>query len=137
MAWDLKCDWRPADNILFAHTSCLCLGIGMVIWSAAPLIVQRAVTGMPPSIDALFVNSLVFVLGLAFIGMHVLVRRGVLWAVWTAFLLSAMMAAAGIVLTALTGLQLQNSFMLFLSGWTCLATWLGIATLTRKPASTS
>ena len=71
-------------------------------------------------------------LGVAFVGMHVLVRRGVLWAVWAAFLLSAMLAAAGLALVTVTGTQLTSSSLLLLSGCTCFATWLAIATLSRR-----
>jgi len=126
-----RIDWTPAHNVLFAQISCLCLGVGMVLWGVAPAFVQRLITHDPPSGTAILLNSLVFMLGGAFIGMHVLVRRGVRWAVWTAFSLSAFLAAAGLALTTVTGVGLSSSFLLLLSGCTCFATWLAIATLTH------
>jgi len=125
-------NWTPEHNILFAHASCLCLGIGMLLWGLAPALVERLITDRAPSLHAFLLNSLVFVLGLAFIGMHVLVRRRIRWAVWAAFLVSATLAAAGLALTTASGFQLSSSFLLLLSMCTCFATWLAIATLTRE-----
>ena len=76
----IKSDWEPAHNILFAHMACLCLGVGMLLWGIAPALVERLVTGRVPHADRLLPDSLVLMLGVAFVGMHVLVRRGVLWA---------------------------------------------------------
>jgi len=138
MAAGIRSDWEPAHSVLFAHVACLCLGVGMILWGLAPAVVAHLVTRRMPDPDALLVNSLVFMLGVAFLGMHVLVRRGVLWAAWAAFLLSALIAAAGLALLTVTGIRVTSSFLLLLSSCTCFATWLAIATLshnTRAAAS--
>ncbi len=138
MAKPSKPDCAQKDSILLAHISCLFLGVGMIFWGMAPELVQRLVTGHAPTLDTLLFNSATFSLGMAFIGMHVLLRRGVLWAAWAAFLASAVLAAGGLALITVIGIQFVSLFLLLLSGCTCFSSWLAIATLThhsRQPMS--
>jgi Mn2+/Fe2+ NRAMP family transporter len=128
----VKLDWKPDHSLLLAQTACLCLGTGIVLWGLAPAIVQRLLTGQPPSLATLLPAALALPLGGAFIGMCVLVRRRVRWATWTAFLLSALLAAIGLALTTLAGVRLTSSFVILLSAGTCLATWLALATLAQE-----
>ncbi len=127
-----KTTWQPEDSLLFAQVSCLCLGVGMLIWGLAPAIVQRLVTGHAPDWDVFFVDSVVLLLGVAFVGLQALVARAVRWAVWTAFAISAMLAAAGLALTTIVGMRLTSSFLVLLSGWNAFACWLAIGALARK-----
>ena len=128
MATAGKHRWDPKDSIVFAHAACLALGVGMVFWGIAPALVERLVTGRPADLSMFLFNSTAFALGGAFIGLHALVRRGRRWAVWTAFTLSALLSATGLILTIIVGAQLTSSFLLVLSGSTCFATWLAIGT---------
>jgi|GEM_PF-1769221 len=135
MASMQKPDWKASDSILFAHIACLFMGVGMIFWSSAPGIVTRIVTGDAPSPSAIFFYSAACVLGLAFIGIHVLIRRGVLWSAWAAFITSAIIASAGLALITKNHSQLISSFIMLLSICTCFASWLAISTLSRKTPS--
>ncbi len=123
--------WQPSDSVLLAQMSCLFLGLGMIVWGLAPAFIERAITKHAPPILDLLVGSVVVLMGFAFIGLHVLVGRRNRRGVWIAFLVSATLAAIGLALTILAGLHVGSSFLILFSGWTCFATWLALATVTR------
>lgn len=119
------------DSILFAHIACLLLGIGMVIWGAAPAVIHWLVTRQLPGVDVLMLHGTNLLLGLAFIGLHVLLRQRVRWAAWVTFLTSATLASTVLVLIRITGLHPASSFLLLASSATCFASWLAITALAR------
>ena len=132
MAHTSKSFWESRDSLLYANAACLFLGVGMIFWGIAPDVVERLVTGKTPALNTLLLNSATFILGLAFIGMHVLLKRGIRWAAWAAFSTSAILASAGLALITSTGVQLVSSFLVLLSASTCFSSWLAIAALARQ-----
>lgn len=117
--------WTTEHSLLYAQTSSACLGVGLVLWGFAPLVIERIVSGEAPTGQLLTANSAVVLTGLAFLLAASCMRRR-RWAAWLSFALSAILAAAGIVLTTLTGLHLSSSFVSLLSAATCFASWLAI-----------
>jgi hypothetical protein len=105
----------------------------MILWGFAPAIVERVVSGRTPSLDTFLVNSLLLALGSAFVGLSVLVRRRVRWALWAAFVLSALLTAAGLALITVKGIRLSSTFLPLISGGAGFAGWLAIATSPRRP----
>jgi hypothetical protein len=123
---------KSADNLIFAHSTCLFLGVGLVMWSVAPILIERMVSGMTPSLNHIFSDVAASLLGFAFIGLHVLIRRGVRWAFWMTFGLTAIMTTAGLALTTLHGIQMISTCLLMLSACACYASWLAIITRSRR-----
>lgn len=123
-------NWQPQHSVLFGQTSCLCFGIGLIIWGLAPAVIERIVTGSTPPLHMLTVNSVVFGLGALFIGATVLIRRRVRWAAWIAFAIAVMLAGASAAFVFSGGSShVVSSFLLLLSAETGFATWLAIGGL--------
>ena len=120
-----------ASAIVMAHVTCLFLGVGMLFWGIAPAVIQRLLTGQSPSVRLLLMNGTIFVLGVAFIGMHVLVRRRVVWAIWSAFTASAFLSAAGFAMVTISKVHVGSSFLLLLAACCCFTSWLAIAHVSR------
>lgn len=129
--------WKPEDSLVFAQASTLLMGLGLAIWSLAPAIVERIVTGQPPTASTLLMQRAVLLLGAAFLGLCVLIRKRIRWAVWTAFGLSALLVAIGVVLTLLSNFRPAGSFILLFSGFTCFACWLAIGAVASLAAQSS
>lgn len=131
MSSTAKPHWGPNDSILFAHVSCLLTGVGMVVWGVAPAVIHWLVTRHMPGFDILRLHITNLLFGLAFVGLHVLLRQRVRWAAWVTFLASAALASTVLVLIRLTGVQPASSFLLLASSCTCFASWLAIVALAR------
>jgi hypothetical protein len=106
----------------------------MLLWGIAPAVVQRAITGRPPDIAAIPFNGLILFGGVVFVVVHLFVRRADRRAIWTAFLLSAILMGAGLALAIRGAACLTSSFLLLFSSCTCFATWLAIGVTPHAPA---
>jgi hypothetical protein len=80
-------------------------------------------------------GSASFLVGLAFVGMHASIRRGVRWALWTAFGMALSITTAAIASTMVMSGSVPASFALILAAATCVATWLALAKMPRSPSS--
>lgn len=127
--------WQPQHSVLFGQASCLCFGIGLIIWGLAPAIVERIVTGQTPPLHMLVANSASFTLGAIFIGAMMLIRRRIQWAAWVAFAIAVMLAGVGAAFALNSGTQITSTFLLLLSAETSFATWLAIGGLTWMNAN--
>jgi hypothetical protein len=125
--------WSLEHRLLFGQISCLCFGMGLILWGLAPTLMQRILTNEPPSTFDLAVNLACFLVAVLFIGFHLLIKRRVRWAAWAAFLVSCVIVGAGVTVSFGTGFQLNNSFILFLSAATCFASWLAIEAIAKWP----
>lgn len=118
--------WQPDHSLLLGQISCLCLGVGLIIWGLAPAVIERVVTGHTPSLDLLATNSLLLALGAVYVLMQVFIRRRRNWAAWFAFTLSVLLAGGGVAIIVATGMRFASTFLLMISAITALATWLAI-----------
>ena len=126
-----KLEWRPEHSILWAHTSCLCLGICLVLMGIAPALIDRVVSGDTPELITIAIGSIAFLFGGTFIGLHVLVRHRVYWAAWAAFIL-AMALCFGAMSAILTTSTLSAAvFLLVLAANVSYANWLAILAIWR------
>lgn len=124
--------WSPNERILFARASCLCFGIALLLWSLAPIVVSRLVSGEPPNLNALLLNGTTLLIAGAFIGFYSLIRDRWLWAIWTAFILACVVMGAGLAASFASGFAASGSFILFLSAMTMVSNWLAIDAVTRE-----
>lgn len=123
---------RTSSHFLFARLSALFLGVGMVVWSVTPALIERLVSAYTPSPSQIFSQLSVCVLGFAFIGLNVLIRRGVTWALWATCGITAVICAAGLALITVHGVRTISSCLLMLSGCACCASWLAIVARSRQ-----
>lgn len=128
----LRDDWRPEHAQLFAQVSCLCLGLALAAWGLAPAVMERILTGHAPSLEAIAVRSMTLLTGVAFIGLHVLIRHDVAWALWSACALSSLMLLATLLAVLLGESGAVSIFPLFLASCTAFSTWLARAATARK-----
>ncbi len=109
----------------FAQLACLCQGLSMLAWGIAPVIIDYLIRGSA-SIASYGESVSVLVLGIAFIGLHLLVRHNVRWALWAAYGVSAVLflttVAAALVLQTFGA----NSFLIVLSFATACACWMAL-----------
>lgn len=124
--------WTPGERLLFARASCLCFGIGLLLWSLAPLIAVRLIRGETPPIDQLFLNSVTLLIGGLFIGFYGMIREGSLWPIWSAFVVACIFLGSGLTISIMNGFVASSSFVLFLSAMTTLATWMAIDAIQRE-----
>lgn len=117
---------------LFAQTSCLCMGIALVVWSLAPVVVNRLVSGDPPRGLELLSAGIALAVGCMFIGFQRLIRRGVRWGAWSAFALSLAIATAATIVNLSPVGSRAALFSLILAGITVFTTWLTLLDV-REP----
>jgi hypothetical protein len=117
---------QASQRLVAAHALCLCLGLALLIWSLAPAVVERVLTGHAPHWTTLAFSSLTFVVGLLFVTFHFFIRGGTRWAMWAAFGLALLLASAGIMATMMTSASTPALFSLVLATGTVIATWLAL-----------
>jgi hypothetical protein len=137
MAERSKFGWTHEKRLLAAHTSCLCLGLTLLLWGLAPAFVQRLATGQAPGLGMFISSGFVFVLGGVFISFHVLIRRGVRWSAWSAYFLSVALCGAGIALAFSRAPAMSGTAVLVLSGCSTLFTWLALSAWPRTGSARS
>ncbi|MFN0136115.1 MAG: hypothetical protein ACKVS9_08375 [Phycisphaerae bacterium] len=123
--------WTLKQRIDFAHTTTLCLGMGLLFLALAPLFITRVVADLEPDRSAWVANLAAMLLAATFLTLSVLIRHRRRWAVWTAFLVSTLMVACGIAVHVILGVHSGSSFVLVLSGLTCYGSWRAIDGLHR------
>lgn len=122
-------DLPTQQALMYAGASCLCLGMCLVVWGLVPAILERTISGTTPRVVTFLSGSISFLVGGSFLGLCVLIRRSVRWALSAAFLLSL-----GIVTIWISNALLDFSinlptFLVLLSGTTMYGNWLGIRAL--------
>lgn len=125
--------WSLEHRLLFGQTSCLLFGLGLILWALAPVVVARVISGQPPSVESLALNLVSFLMAVTFIGLHLLIKRRVRWAAWSAFLISCVVVGAGVAVSFATGFHFNSAFLLMLSTVTCFGSWLAIEAIAHWP----
>ncbi|MBU0639205.1 MAG: hypothetical protein KKB50_10105 [Planctomycetes bacterium] len=115
-----------------AQTSCLVLGVALLVWGIAPAVVQRVTSSDPQWLSSVLLGSAALLVGSTFLGFHVLIRRGVCWALWAAFWLSLGLATIAVCVVMLARTEMISVFLLVLSGCTTFTTWLAIRSQSDK-----
>ena len=125
MAKQAEVNEHPAPYLTLAHTLCLCLGLGLLLWGLAPALVDRVLLGRQPQLQSLLLSSVTFLVGLSFIGLHRLIKRDVRWALWTAFGGALLLTTAAITVAILAPRQ-PSIFCLILAGGTTITSWMAL-----------
>jgi uncharacterized membrane protein len=136
---ELKAEQRQRQTRLGAQISCLFLGLGLLVWGIWPLVVLRLITGKPPGSELVAVTSFTMLIGFSFVGLSVLIRGGIDWALWTALTMSL-----GLLLTIIAAAighdgGTHYAFTMLLSTAVALTSWLALMSRPRpepaEPAS--
>lgn len=109
-----------------ARWSCLALGVGLLAWGVTPLIVERLTSYDPPLLETLLINSVTLLLGVTFIGLFVLIGRGVNWALWACVCLSTVLIASTLAVSLAGRSGPLPLFPLVLASCASLTGWLAI-----------
>jgi len=120
---------KPESRLKVAQAACLCLGVAALVWGLAPAVLQWIAARGATPVGLAQVGPLPLLMGLAFIGLQTLIRRGRRWAIRTAFLLAVLLAAMGLALMTVTGVQAHAVFVILLGIGTAAANWLALAVL--------
>ncbi|MEW6197536.1 MAG: hypothetical protein AB1601_02560 [Planctomycetota bacterium] len=86
-----------------AQFACLAFGVSLLVWGLTPPVLQRVVGRDPAVLRTFAANSLTVLLGLTFIGLYLLIRRGRTWALWATVLTSLGLLTGGLCVSLLTG----------------------------------
>jgi hypothetical protein len=95
MGLDVTAERNPGSTSTLAQWSCALFGAGLLAWGLTPMIVQRITSHQAPEWEAIATQSMNLMLGLTFVALGQLIRRGTAWALW---------AAAGLALFLLLGM---------------------------------
>lgn len=109
-----------------AQWSCLALGVGLLAWGAAPVVLLHAASYDPPLLQTLLPNSLTLLLGVTFAGLSILIRRRVNWALWGSVCLSTALIASTLTASIAQQGKPLPLFPLVLASCTSLTGWLAI-----------
>ncbi len=113
--------WRAA------YACCLVFGILLAFRGLAALVIDRIITGGPPSAELLIAQSPMLVLAGSYVGLFVCIQRKQRWAIWLAYLLSLTICVAAAAAQFAGGAQVGGTFLIILSGVTSVANWLALA----------
>ncbi len=121
--------WKSEDSLLFAQATALIMSFCLICWSVAPLLVSRALYGAAPSGGLMLLQKAALLLAGVYLGVFILTRQRVRWAVWAGFIVSALVVGAGLALLLVDGVRPIATFGFAMAGCTCIGCWLAIGAL--------
>lgn len=86
-----------------AQFACLAFGVSLLVWGLTPAALQRVVGRDPAVYQTFAANSVTVLLGLTFVGLYLLMRRGRTWALWATVLTSLGLLTGGLCVSLLAG----------------------------------
>lgn len=116
-----------------APFGCMLLGASMLGWGAASLLMERIFTRSGPTLPDLMAYLVLFLLGAAYLGLGVLTRRRICWALWTAYVLSTVLFLATVAFALVLQTHHGNTYLILLSFATACAS--GLTLRTQYPES--
>jgi hypothetical protein len=119
---------RLRDALRLAWLSCLGLGLGLLVWGFTPAVVLRLVSRDPPPWEALATSSLTVLVGITFVGLGELIRRGVSWALRATLCVSVFLLFGALGVLLIGWSREVPLFPTILAIGTTLTSWLAIAT---------
>lgn len=127
-------DWARPMFIL-AQVSCLAFGTGLLAWGFTPVVAERLASHEPPALSLLTSNALTLLFGALFLGLGLLVRQGIAWALWTALVASLFLLIALLAAVCLGELFTPSLFALLLAASTAIASILalGVRRMSASP----
>lgn len=120
------------QNLMMAAVSCVILGVGLMLWGIAPLLIERLATGRPPTINIMTaVNGLVMLLGVCFLGLALLIPHMIRWACWTAYIGALVLCALATSVTLFLEAMPGCLFVLILSASATFSCWIGLGAIPK------
>jgi len=132
---DERLEARAAQNAAYASLCALCFGLALLVWGLVPAVIERLVTHRPPELAALALGTVSFLLGIAYIGLHLLMRRRIVRALWTTFGLSLVVVVLSFGASAFAGTRWGSAFLMLMACATAFTSWLAIHARPRPAES--
>jgi hypothetical protein len=123
----------PARSSL-AGLCCLLLGIGIIVWTVCWVAIERIFAGRLPGWNELAPVKVSALPGAAFVLLYLLIRRGVRWALYAAFVSSSALTVATAISLTLVPQGLASIFTLLLAGAAAVSAFYALASR-PQPAS--
>ncbi|QOJ15071.1 MAG: hypothetical protein HRU75_10630 [Planctomycetia bacterium] len=117
---------KTRASIVYAHASCLCLGLALIFWGLAPAIIERIVTSRSPDWLVMTAGAASIITGALFVGLHGFIRRGARWAVWTGFVTALVLLGGWFVASMTAPDRFLSVVVPVLAGGTTVATWIAL-----------
>ncbi|MBK8914855.1 MAG: hypothetical protein IPM64_09710 [Phycisphaerales bacterium] len=117
---------KTRASIVYAHASCLCLGLALIFSGLAPAIIERIVTNHSPDWLMITAGAASIVTGALFVGLHSFIRRGARWAVWAGFLTALALLGGWFVASMTAPDRFLSVVVPVLAGGTTVATWIAL-----------
>ena len=103
-------------------------GLAMLVWGLAPAVVHRLASGYTPPLSSFAVGGLTMTVGVALLGLSILISRRVAWALWTVLALASTLLLGSFVLIMVGGAGIPSIFPLLLAACTAGTCWIAIDT---------
>ncbi|GEM_PF-7060107 len=114
--------------LALAQLSCLAFGLGLMAWAITPLLIQRLVGRQPPQARTLAMSAIALLLGLAYLGLGLLIRRKVRWAIQACVGVSLSLLVIIAAPFLLGKVRELPAFSTLLAASTMLTGWLALGT---------
>jgi hypothetical protein len=121
-------DKRVREAHVLAQVSCLMLGLGMLLWGLAPVVIPRLAGRTPPQLEMLALNSFTLLLGVTFLALSLLIRRGTTWALHATAWLALVLLVVSVSLYAFGGGPVMSLFPTLLTTGAAVTSWYALAT---------
>lgn len=126
-------DKRVREAQILAQLCSLMLGLGMLLWGLAPVMIQRLAGRTPPELGMLALNSLTLFLGVIFLALTLLIRNGTVWALHVTAWIALLLLIAAVGLYAFGGGPMMSLFPTLLTTGAAVTSWYALAV--RRVAS--
>jgi hypothetical protein len=117
-----------------AQFATLFCGMAMMIWGAAPAILQRMISAQSASWSTWTTGSLTIFVGLCLLALGTMVGSGTRWALWTTLGITSVLLL-GSISVAFIGGQTPSMFAILMPGSAATTAWLALDTCRRRSAA--
>lgn len=117
---------RTRSAIVYAHSSCLCLGLALIALGLAPAVIERIVTHQAPDMIVFLAGAASICVGSLFVALHTFIRRGARWAAWAGFLTAMLLLLGWFAASRMMTQQMLLLVVPVLAGATTIATWIAL-----------
>jgi hypothetical protein len=121
-------DKRVREAHILAQASSLMLGLGMLLWGLAPVLIPRLAGRTPPQLETLAVNSFTLLLGVTFLVLSMFIRRGTIWALHVTAWLALLLLVVAVGMYAFGGGPVMSLFPTLLTTGAAVTAWYALAT---------
>lgn len=119
-------EFRIRQTQRSAQVASLVFGIALLLWGVAPAVVQRVVSGRPPTAATFAASGLTIILGLAFLALGVLIGRTVVWAIWTSLVLGCAVLLLGLATALFGSVSAVSLFPMLLAACVAGTCWIAL-----------